>query len=75
MICCFIGHRKINDTHELRERLHNILQEMINIGTRSFIFGDHSEFDSLCYETVFTMTKIILPKAGQAELQKLIPMR
>ena len=49
---CFIGHRKINDTPELRERLQNILQELINNGTVNFIFGDHSAFDSLCYELV-----------------------
>ena len=49
---CFIGHRKIEDTPELRERLQIILQELINNGTTNFIFGDHSAFDSLCYELV-----------------------
>ena len=49
---CFIGHRKINDTPELRERLQSILQELIKNGTTNFIFGDHSAFDSLCYELV-----------------------
>ncbi len=49
---CFIGHRKINDTPELRERLQSVLQELINNGTTNFIFGDHSAFDSLCYELV-----------------------
>ena len=49
---CFIGHRKINDTPELRERLRGILQELIETGTVNFIFGDHSAFDDLCYELV-----------------------
>lgn len=49
---CFIGHRKINDTPELRERLRDILQELIENGTTNFIFGDHSEFDGLCYDLV-----------------------
>ena len=49
---CFIGHRKIECTPELRERLQSILQELINNGTTNFIFGDHSAFDSLCYELV-----------------------
>ena len=49
---CFIGHRKINNTTELRERLQNILQELINNGTTNYIFGDHSAFDSLCYKLV-----------------------
>ena len=52
MTCCFIGHRKINDTPELRERLQGILQELIDNGTSNFIFGDHSAFNSLCYDLV-----------------------
>lgn len=49
---CFIGHRKINDTAELRERLQSILLDLVENGTVNFIFGDHSTFDSLCYELV-----------------------
>ncbi len=49
---CFIGHRKINDTSELRKRLQEILQELLNNGTKNFIFGDHSEFNDLSYELV-----------------------
>ena len=49
---CFIGHRKINDTPELRERLKSIFLNLIEHGTTNFIFGDHSAFDSLCYELV-----------------------
>ncbi len=52
MTCCFIGHRKISDTPELRVRLQGILQELINNGTTKFIFGDRSAFNSLCYELV-----------------------
>ena len=50
--CCFIGHRKINDTLELRERLQSFLLDLVENGTTNFIFGDHSAFDSLCYEMV-----------------------
>ena len=49
---CFIGHRMINDTPELRKRLQSVLQELIDTGTTDFIFGDHSAFDSLCYDSV-----------------------
>ncbi len=49
---CFIGHREIKDTPELRERLNNILTELIKKGTTNFIFGDHSEFNRLCYNSV-----------------------
>ena len=50
--CCFIGHRKINDTPELRVRLQNILLDLLENGTTNFIFGDHSAFNSLCYDLV-----------------------
>lgn len=50
--CCFIGHRKIEDTPELRDRLQSVLSELIEAGTISFIFGDHSAFNDLCYETI-----------------------
>ena len=50
--CCFIGHRKIKDTPELRERLKNLLSELIESGTVNFIFGSRSEFDDLCYDLV-----------------------
>ena len=49
---CFIGHRKIDDTPELRKRLQSILLDLVENGTTNFIFGDHSAFDSLCYELV-----------------------
>ena len=49
---CFIGHRKINDTPELREQLRGILLDLIENGMVNFIFGDHSAFDDLCYELV-----------------------
>lgn len=52
MTCCFIGHRKINDTPALRQRLQGILADLIENGTVNFIFGDHSAFNDLCYNLV-----------------------
>ena len=49
---CFIGHRTIADTPALRERLRDVLIELIKGGTVNFIFGDHSAFNDLCYEAV-----------------------
>lgn len=49
---CFIGHRKINDTPELRKRLQGILLDLVEKGTVNFIFGDHSAFNGLCYDLV-----------------------
>ncbi len=52
MTCCFIGHRKIEDVPEVRERLQRVLLQLIRSGTVNFIFGDHSAFDDLCYNLV-----------------------
>ena len=54
---CFIGHRKINDTSELRERLQRMIKKLIDNETVNFIFGDHSAFNDLCYETVTKLKK------------------
>ena len=51
--CCFIGHRKINETEELKLKLNDIIEKLItqnNVDT--FLFGSKSRFDSLCLEAV-----------------------
>ena len=51
--CCFIGHRQINETEELKIRLRQAVEKLItdsNIDT--FLFGSKSAFDSLCWEVV-----------------------
>lgn len=52
MTCCFIGHRKIKKSAVLAEQLRTIIDGLIRQGVTDFIFGDHSEFDSLCYDVV-----------------------
>ena len=52
MTCCFIGHRKIEQTEEIERLLRDTLYSLIGQGVNHFIFGDHSDFDSLCYEIV-----------------------
>lgn len=51
--CCFFGHRKTEDSKELRARLYKTLEKLIteeNIDT--FLFGSRSDFNRLCYDTV-----------------------
>ena len=51
--CCFIGHREINVTEELKMQLYAIIEKLIakeNVNT--FLFGSKSQFNDLCYETV-----------------------
>lgn len=50
--CCFIGHRNIEKASEVQEKLRKELRKLIEQGTTRFIFGDHSEFNTLCYDTV-----------------------
>lgn len=51
--CCFIGHRTINETDELRTKVTEIIEKLItdkNVDT--FLFGSKSQFDRLCLELV-----------------------
>ena len=56
-MCCFIGHREINETDVLKKKLREEIERLIvdeNIDT--FLFGSKSQFDDLCYDIV-TETK------------------
>ena len=51
--CCFFGHRKINETPELIERLtKEIAVLIIEKEVSTFYFGSKSQFDDLCYKVV-----------------------
>ncbi len=53
MVCCFVGHRKINKTAELEKTLYEIVEKMITDNrVDSFLFGSKSEFDELCHKVV-----------------------
>ena len=50
-VCCFIGHRKIAKSSELREKILNTIENLIvNENVNSFFFGSKSEFNDYCYE-------------------------
>ena len=51
--CCFFGHRKIEETPELKTVLSNTIEDLItNKNIDTFLFGSKSQFDSLCLKTV-----------------------
>ena len=53
MKCCFIGHRKIIELQELKQRLQNTIENLITEkNVKTFIFGSRSEFDLLCHKIV-----------------------
>ena len=52
-VCCFIGHRNVEKTPELKERLINTIRRLITEnGVNKFLFGCKSRFDDLCQEVV-----------------------
>ena len=51
--CCFIGHRKIEDTLELRTELYDSIERLItDEKVDTFLFGSKSRFNDLCHELV-----------------------
>ena len=51
--CCFIGHRKINETDRLRTDLYSKIEDLIiNHAVCNFLFGSRSNFNDLCFEIV-----------------------
>ena len=51
--CCFIGHRNVEGTPALRERLKGVVRRLITEkGVSRFLFGSKSLFDDLCLEVV-----------------------
>ena len=56
--CCFIGHREINVTDELKEKLHVVIERLIiKECINTFLFGSKSHFDNLCYDIVTEIKK------------------
>ncbi len=51
--CCFIGHKTIQETEELKEQLRQVIERLImGEGVHTFLFGSKSRFNDLCLETV-----------------------
>ncbi|MBR5447989.1 MAG: hypothetical protein IKV40_06155 [Clostridia bacterium] len=54
--CCIFGHRTIDETDELRVRLTETIEILINEkNVDTFLFGSKSRFDSLCLELVTSL--------------------
>lgn len=51
--CCFIGHREIEETEELKGHLYETIENLITKEkVNTFLFGSKSGFNSLCYTCV-----------------------
>lgn len=48
-VCSFFGHRKIEITKELKEKVRAVVEDLIvNHNVLTFLFGSRSDFDYLC---------------------------
>ncbi len=51
--CCFIGHRDVEITQELKERIKNSVENLIiNENVKVYLFGSKSDFNNLCHIVV-----------------------
>lgn len=51
--CCFFGHRKINQTQKLSDRMFNVIEQLITEkSVDTFLFGSKSKFDDFAHEVV-----------------------
>ena len=56
--CSFFGHRKIEETEELKSRLRSVIVNLIEKeGVSIFLFGSKSGFDFLCHDIVTEIKK------------------
>ena len=57
-VCCFIGHRKIEKSIELKQKVEETIKDLIqNKCVNIFLFGSKSEFDDLCHSIVTELQK------------------
>lgn len=62
MKCCFIGHRRVEISENLIQKLKNVIKDLIiNHQVSEFSFGSRSIFDELCHMVV-TELKSEYPK-------------
>lgn len=58
MTCCFLGHREICETEELKKQLCQTIEYLIVYErVDTFLFGSKSQFNSLCYGLVTDIKK------------------
>ncbi len=51
--CCFIGHRAIHETEQLKSEIYEVIEKLIvERKVDTFLFGSKSRFNSLCLELV-----------------------
>ncbi len=58
MICCSVGHRKIDNKECVKEKVKAVVGRLIiERNVRIFYFGSRSEFDDICHAVVTEFQK------------------
>lgn len=57
MNVCFVGHRKLESVNDVTEELDKILLSLIEKDADCFMFGNKSEFNTLCWERVTALKR------------------
>ena len=58
MVCCFFGHRKVEEPDVVREKVYSLVEELITKNQADrFLFGSKSDFDALCLSVVTELQK------------------
>ena len=52
---CFIGHRNVPDTEEIREKIRKTVEPLIKDGAIYFLFGTRSNFNNICHSVVTSL--------------------
>ena len=56
--CCFIGHKNIKETEELKNNICKTIETLIlKEKVDTFLFGSKSRFNDLCYVTLIKIIK------------------
>ena len=75
-VCSFFGHRKIEKSEALQEKLAILVESLIKREFTVFFFGGFGEFDELCYRVVsllrqkYPHIKRIYCVSGEKQLQE-----
>lgn len=57
-IVCFIGHRKVEDVSLVRKKVSILVYRLLDQDIYCFPFGDHSDFDQICWEEITKIKEI-----------------
>lgn len=58
MKCCFIGHRELDITDKLKQKIKEIIEDLIiKHDVSIFLFGSRSSFNNLCHSIITELKK------------------